>query len=483
MEKEGLAESKREYHDITQPRLIIRYKEDQARNGLLIALALSPIWAGWALYVSSWLIKAVIDGGGAGYEDFLMLVAFYAGLALFGAFTVIVCMDNKFVLNENGMELPWRFLLDLGFLRKRKWSDLNSIEFKNNDLMVRFKSPGQAKFKLGGLKNVDLKDLVMVVRSNAPETTCLFDHKAIEMGIPGIQANPGNESFTAIWENELASRFGSTAFVPLEVKSTLQNGRLTVIGQVSFGGLSAVYLCKDNLGETIVLKEAVVPLNTDESSKLKALEMFKREARILQSLSHPNIARVLDHFVENNRDYLVLEHISGLDLRAYIKEHGPQPERLIMRWALEAADILQYLHSQTPPIIHRDVTPDNLVLDRTGCIKLIDFGAANEFLATATGTLVGKQSYIAPEQFRGKATPQSDIYAMGCTLYYLSTGSDAVPLSQSALPDNLARSMPELNSLIQKCTAMELENRLTSMSEVAEQARNYLCLLRGVVDG
>jgi serine/threonine protein kinase len=258
----------------------------------------------------------------------------------------------------------------------------------------------------------------------------------------------------------------------------LQKGRLTVIGQVSFGGLSAVYLCKDNLGETVILKEAVVPLNADSTSKEKALEMFKREAKILQTLSHPNIARVLDHFVENGRDYLVLEHINGLDLRAYIKEHGPQPERLIMRWALEIADILHYLHNQNPAIIHRDVTPDNLVLDRTGSIKLIDFGAANEFIATATGTLVGKQSYIAPEQFRGKAVPRSDIYALGCTLYYLASGNDPEALSQSSLPADLAHKMPALNKLISDSTAMEMENRLVSMAAVAQEAREYLCTIQ-----
>ncbi len=463
------------------PRLVIRYKEDQARNALFLAIALAPVWGIWALYVSSWLAKALIQGGFFGYEDLFCLLCFYLGLVALGSFTVLVCLDNKFALTQDGLELPRRFLLDLSFLRKRPWAHLDLIEFKNEELVLRFGNSlqkGQARFRLTGVKTSDLKDLVIAVRSNAPETRCVFDRKAVEMGIPGIQANPNDESFTAIWERDLASRFGSTAFVPLEAKTKLQDGRLTVIGQVSFGGLSAVYLCKDNLGETVILKEAVVPLNADSTSKAKALEMFKREAKILQTLSHSNIARVLDHFVENGRDYMVLEHINGLDLRAYVKEHGPQPERLIMRWALEVADILQYLHTQNPPIIHRDVTPDNLVLDRTGSIKLIDFGAANEFIATATGTLVGKQSYISPEQFRGKAVPQSDIYALGCTLYYLATGTDPDALSQSALTTERTATMKSLSALISACTAMELESRLASMAEVSERARQYLCTIQ-----
>jgi serine/threonine-protein kinase len=175
---------------------------------------------------------------------------------------------------------------------------------------------------------------------------------------------------------------------------------------------------------------------------------------------------------------MVIEHINGMDLRAYVKEHGPQPERLIMRWAMESADILQYLHEQQPPIIHRDVTPDNLVLDRTGAIKLIDFGAANELIATATGTLVGKQAYISPEQFRGKAVPQSDIYALGCTLYYLATGHDPEALSESALPDEIAVKMSALNRLIKHCTAMELEDRLPTMLSVADEARQYMLTIQ-----
>jgi len=455
------------------PRLVIRYKEGQARTGLFIVAALAPIWAGWGLYVSSWLLKAIIVGGFIGYEDLFCLLCFYLGLVLTGVFTILVCMDNKLVLTDQGLELPRRFLLEMNFNRKRPWANLLGVEFKDNDLRIRFRA-GWARFKLSGMRTSDLKDLVVAVRSNAPDARYFFDKQAVSLGIPGIKSAGDGESFTAIWERDLASRFGSTAYVPLEAQAQLQEGRLTVIGQVSFGGLSAIYLCKDSLGDTVILKEAVVPLSADAASKSKALEMFAREAKILQLLSHPNIARVLDHFVENDRNYLLLEHINGLDLRDYIKEHGPQPERLIMRWVFELADVLAYLHEQSPPIVHRDVTPDNVVLDRTGSIKLIDFGAANQLLTTATGTLVGKQSYIAPEQFRGKAVVQSDIYSLGCTMFYLACGKDPDALSESALPEPVDAKMPELNKLIQQCTAMELDERIKSMREIGEHARVYL---------
>jgi hypothetical protein len=449
-----------------QPQLNIHYKEDQARNGLAVLLALSPVWGLWSVYVSSWLVLALVRGGFNGYEDLFALLLFYIGLIAVGVFGLFVCLDAKFVVTEKELRLPWRYFLNLGFTRNQPWSELQTVDFKDDELILKFRV-GEACFKLAGMNNNDLKDLVVAVRSNAPEARCSFDKKAIET------APSADGSFTAVWEQDLASRFGSTAFVPLEAKAKLKNETLSVVGQVSFGGLSAVYLCKDKLGDTVIVKEAVVPLNCDLSMKEKAIEMFQREAKILQGLNHPYIARVLDHFVENDRHYLMLEHVNGVDLRAFVKEHGQQGERLIMRWALDMALILSYLHSKDPPIIHRDITPDNIVLDRLGSIKLIDFGAANELLGTATGTLVGKQCYIPPEQFRGKATTQSDIYALGCTLYYLATGTDPEPLSQSSLPDELKEKYPALNELIEKCTAMETDRRLQTAEDVVALAREY----------
>src|SRR5207237_6197438 len=122
-----------------------------------------------------------------------------------------------------------------------------------------------------------------------------------------------------------------------------------------------------------------------------------------------------------------------------IRQNGAQKETTVLKWAAEVAEILTYLHKRNPPIIHRDLTPDNLVLKNEGTVHLIDFGAANQFVGTATGTLVGKQAYIAPEQLRGKADLQSDLYSLGGTLHYLLTGKDPIPLMvahpNEVLPD------------------------------------------------
>jgi serine/threonine-protein kinase len=141
------------------------------------------------------------------------------------------------------------------------------------------------------------------------------------------------------------------------------------------------------------------------------------------------------------------------------------------------AQMLAYLHEQPEPIIHRDFTPDNLLLKSDGSIVVIDFGAANFFLGTATGTMIGKQAYIAPEQLRGKATPQSDIYALGGCLYYLSTGDDPEPLSPSHPKEKVPAISAAFDKLVAHCTQMEKEDRpptaravLASLKELKEKS-------------
>lgn len=327
--------------------------------------------------------------------------------------------------------------------------------------------------ELGGLEERDLRDLIMTLDAYAPHVKYVPPRAEIELDMPSLTGTKST-SFTRLWESELSSRFASTAFVPLEPGSSLQAGSIVVVGQIAFGGLSAIYLARRKDGTRVVLKEAVVPANADETTCKKALEMFDREARFLIALRHARIARVFDHFVENGRHYLLLEHIEGTDLRRLVRDSGPQPESFVIRWAAEVADILDYLHSQSPPIVHRDVTPDNLVLANDGHITLIDFGAANEFVGTATGTLIGKQSYISPEQFRGKAQTASDLYSLGCTMYFLLTGEDPEPLAESnPRPKNSAVSI-EVDQIVASCTAEETESRVQDAKQLAQSLRQII---------
>lgn len=275
-------------------------------------------------------------------------------------------------------------------------------------------------------------------------------------------------SYTQMWEEELSRRFSSTSFVPLEPDHILKGGALKILRQLAFGGLSAIYLAQEDKSGVVVVKEAVIPANADEQSRAKALEMFEREARFLVKLDHPQIARVYDHFQEDGRNYLVLDYIRGQDLRQLVKQNGAQPEEKVIGWGVQIADILHYLHQQSPPMVHRDLTPDNLVLDNDDKVVLIDFGAANEFVGTATGTLVGKQAYISPEQLRGKASVKSDIYALGGTLHFLLTGADPEALSASHPKQQVEHISSALDDLVAQCTQMEEKDRPPNAKQIKE---------------
>lgn len=164
----------------------------------------------------------------------------------------------------------------------------------------------------------------------------------------------------------------------------------------------------------------------------------------------------------------MLDHVLGVDLKQHVKQNGPLRQSQVINLAGQMADILHYLHSQEPPVIHRDFTPDNLVLTDGDKVIAIDFGAANEFIGNATGTFVGKHSYIAPEQFRGKASPQSDLYAMGGTLYFLLTGQDPEALSVSD-PGLKATVAEPLRDLIKGLTSVNTKDRISSAGELKEK--------------
>jgi predicted Ser/Thr protein kinase len=273
-------------------------------------------------------------------------------------------------------------------------------------------------------------------------------------------------SYTALWEEELGRRFCPAAYITLEPGRVLRNCTLKVVSHLASGGLSSIYLCQLDGSKLVVLKESAIPDESAGAVKDKAAEMFQREADLLMKIDHPNIVRVLDHFTENGRNYMMMEYVTGLDLRQFVKQNGLPGESYVLEWAISLATTLKHLHEREKPIIHRDLTPDNIVLRNDGQVIIVDFGAANEFIGNATGTFVGKHSFIAPEQLRGKATVQSDIYAFGCTLYFLLTGEEPEALCQSnpRLVNPLVSE--ELAALIEMCTQLEVSDRYQNAAQL-----------------
>jgi serine/threonine-protein kinase len=217
---------------------------------------------------------------------------------------------------------------------------------------------------------------------------------------------------------------------PISVQRVIQQYQvLRVLGQ---GGMGTTYLAwnpsrGNSLGgnlatadnpQLLVLKE----MNADLAKVAKAQELFEREAHTLKTLHHPGIPKYYDFFMESGKKYLAMELIHGQNLEQLVYQQGAVTQAKAIAWMLQTCEVLNYIHSQNPPLIHRDIKPANLILrtvDRR--IVVLDFGAVKE-TGTAFVTRIGAEGYSAPEQERGQPLTQSDLYAIGPTLIFLLTG-------------------------------------------------------------
>lgn len=203
-------------------------------------------------------------------------------------------------------------------------------------------------------------------------------------------------------------------------------GRYRIDRVLAIGDFSLLYLAHDlrfsDPGNLVILKERIIT-SSDVTMHEMIIRNFEREADLLATLSHPAIPRIYDFFTERSQSYIVMEFIEGKDLRMTLDEvESFLSEGRITSWAIIVCDVLQYLHSHRPQsIIHRDVKPQHLVLSPDDSIHIVGFAIARNYQPGQKGTLVGTNAYAAPEQYRGDASPRSDIYALGATLYHLLT--------------------------------------------------------------
>lgn len=282
-----------------------------------------------------------------------------------------------------------------------------------------------------------------------------------------------DKSYTELWLQSLNDS-NTINLEPLKDGDSLKK-RYSVEKRLAVGGEGTAYLARDlaytarDLADAtgpappVVLKETLIPPYLDSDVQREAVERFEKEARLLKELKGDHVVGLLDYFIENKRCYLVLEYVTGSSLRNIIEVQGGLPLEKVRDLALQMARILSFLNKHG--VVHRDFTPDNLILQDDGKLKLIDFNVASERQDGKTGTIVGKHAYVPPEQFRGKAVNRSDIYALGATLYFLITGRDPEPISRSSLDDTQDEVQAGgdcfelLNEIIKKTTALNQEAR------------------------
>jgi serine/threonine protein kinase len=262
---------------------------------------------------------------------------------------------------------------------------------------------------------------------------------------------------------------------------TILQGRYKVVRQLGQGGMGTVYEAIDErLDTTVALKETFF---SDERLR----KQFEREARLLARLHHPALPRVSDHFSEGEGQFLVMQFIPGADLSEMMaRRQGPFPAEQVLTWTDQLLDALDYLHTQEPQIIHRDIKPQNLKLTSRGQIILLDFGLAKGQAGeisrvTTSASIFGYTPNYAPlEQIQGLGTDaRSDLYSLAATVYHLFTAAkppDALTRAAALVngqPDPLvavtdlnSAVAPEVSNVLKQAMAQNKDQRYSSAAEM-----------------
>lgn len=255
------------------------------------------------------------------------------------------------------------------------------------------------------------------------------------------------------------------------------DGKYEVLREVGRGGMSVVYLAMDKrLNKQWAIKE--FRKDKDDVSKQVALKALLDEANLMKKLDHPTLPRIVDIIDNHETVYIIMDYIEGESLNKVLDAYGAQPQEAVIEWAKQLSEVLDYLHTQNPPVIYRDMKPANIMLKPDGTVRLIDFGIAREYKEGKEGDTeaIGTRGYAAPEQFGGKGQTdaRTDIYSLGVTLYHLVTGKNPAEPPYEIYP--IRHWNPSFSSglewLIQKCTQLNPGDRYQSCAEVTYVLEN-----------
>lgn len=262
-----------------------------------------------------------------------------------------------------------------------------------------------------------------------------------------------------------------------------QLGDYVLESELGRGSMGIVYRARDTQGKPYAVKVLLDALASDQSF----ITRFTREARIIAGLSHPNIIKVYGAGRQGHHLYFVMEYFPGVTAGQMLRERGRLPVGQAVEIAAQAADALAHAHAHGN-LVHRDVKPENLLVDRWCRVKVLDFGLARVAglqSITRVGTVVGSLYYVSPEQLLGhQLDGRSDVYSLGVSLYEMVTGlrpyrgqtltdmSKAI-LGASAVPPSQIESgvMPELEAIIGRAMARDLGVRYTAASDLRDDLR------------
>jgi serine/threonine-protein kinase len=253
---------------------------------------------------------------------------------------------------------------------------------------------------------------------------------------------------------------------------------------VDHGGMSSVYRGHDRLLERTV---ALKVLHAHFGDDAEYVERFRREARAVAQLSHPHIVTVIDRGSSDGHQFIVFEYVDGENLKQLVERTGPMPVDRVLELGIQIADALAFAHAHE--LVHRDVKPQNILIDSTGDAKVTDFGIARsldvERGVTQTGTVLGTSNYLSPEQAAGEpVTPATDVYSLGVVLYELLAGEvpfhgdNLVAVAMKhvtehppSLLDRRADIPPRVAQAVERALEKDPEQRFASMDAFANELR------------
>ncbi|MFG6377077.1 MAG: serine/threonine protein kinase [Lachnospiraceae bacterium] len=256
------------------------------------------------------------------------------------------------------------------------------------------------------------------------------------------------------------------------------DGKYEILREIGHGGMSVVYLAMDvKLNKQWAIKEFKKTSDDERNRTFKYNLMI--EANLMKNLDHPALPRIVSIIDDGNSLFVIMDYIEGENLNEYIKREGAQPEEIVLEWGKQLCDVLRYLHSQNPPILYRDMKPNNVMRkpdDRKveGNLKVIDFGIAKEYKIEGeeNTSSMGTPGYASPEQMakNGQIDVRSDIYSFGATLYFLATNMSPY-FEPNCLSYPISHYVPQyydtgLEKIIQKCVQPHKEDRYQNCDEL-----------------
>lgn len=335
----------------------------------------------------------------------------------------------------------------------------NSLYFTTSEFVL----PTNERVNSGRLMKISLSELDAAARARfyysvrewAPHVVIDEEAQLCTIGSKTLI----EPQYTHLWFDLLTNNMVSIRKGALPAGATLRDDALVVKSQLTSGGQANLYLASTRQGYDVVLKEFILSNSDAPGAVVESARDFETECSLLSSVHHPGIVKMQDFFSEQRRMYIVLEHIEGTSLRRFVKDKGPLSEQETLRIALKVLDVLEYIHNLEPPVVHRDISPDNVMYSASGDVKVIDFSLATTKASKCASGTLGKHSYIPPEQLREQSTTQSDIYALGATMSYLLTGIDPKPISQSTPIEARSELSDRFNNIVKHATALDVSER------------------------